>query len=221
MLIDAPPADLPIAGIIPFSPTDWPGHLVATAFTQGCPLTCRYCHNPSLQQVCPGTARISDVLDLLEQRRGLLDGAVISGGEPLMHSGSSSSGLAVAIARVHEAGFLVGLHTSGYAPARLARLLSDPACVPDWVGLDIKALPADFPLVSRGSARVAAGAWECLEMLLHARVEVTVRTTLWPGSVLEKHLPELKAQVARYGLPLTVQWARGVDKAGFFLNTHP
>ena len=38
---------LPVAGIIPFSATDWPGQLTITVFTQGCPLRCVYCHNPA------------------------------------------------------------------------------------------------------------------------------------------------------------------------------
>lgn len=210
---DAPPAALPIAGIIPFSPTDWPGHLVATAFTQGCPLNCRYCHNPALQDICPGSAGLDELLHLLSQRHGLLDGAVISGGEPLMHRG-----LPFAITRIHEAGFPCGLHTSGYEPTRLASLLADQLFTPDWVGLDVKALPDDFPLVSRGSTRVARGAWDCLEMLLEANVDVTVRTTLWHGSLLEKHLPELERKVAEYGLSLTVQWARNVSESGHFLG---
>ena len=41
---------LALAGLIPFSATDWPGKLTATVFTQGCPLRCAYCHNAQLQE---------------------------------------------------------------------------------------------------------------------------------------------------------------------------
>ena len=135
-----PTHDLPVAGIIPFSATDWPGKLTATAFTQGCPLKCVYCHNPSLQEFTSGAHNFAEVLELLDARRGLLDGLVISGGEP-----TASPGLAEAIAATHQMGFRVGLHTCGYAPNRLAKLLADPATTPDWIGFDVKGLPQDMP----------------------------------------------------------------------------
>lgn len=152
---------LPIAGIIPFSATDWPGKLTATVFVQGCPLACVYCHNSALQAFAPqGGAAIAstqeiagdgigdrklfrDVMDLLRGRHGLLDGLVISGGEPL-----SSPALPAAIAAAHAEGFQVGLHTSGYAPARLRKLLADDSTRPEWIGLDVKALPEHLPEVA-------------------------------------------------------------------------
>ena len=43
------PADaLVIAGLVPMSTVDWPDHLSATVFTQGCPWNCFYCHNQAL-----------------------------------------------------------------------------------------------------------------------------------------------------------------------------
>lgn len=36
---------LSIAGLVPFSSSDWPGRLAATVFLQGCPWDCFYCHN--------------------------------------------------------------------------------------------------------------------------------------------------------------------------------
>lgn len=207
------PCSLPVGGLLPFSPTDWPGHLVATVFTQGCPLNCSYCHNPQLRPIGGPARGFQEVLDLLRQRRGLLDGAVISGGEPLMHRD-----LGAAIAAIHDLGFAVGLHTSGYAPQRLAHLLENPATRPDWVGLDIKGLPADAQEVCRCSPAAAAGCWECLGMLLDAGIDIQVRTTIWPGSRLERSLPALQEKVAGFGVQLVVQTARGVDAEGRFVG---
>lgn len=126
-------SDFRIAGIIPFSATDWPGKLTATAFTQGCPWRCRYCHNPALQGFSAGTQSLQAFLELLGKRKGLLDGAVISGGEP-----TAQRGLGAAIAAIHDAGFPVGLHTCGYLPGRLAALLDDAATRPEWMVLSPK-----------------------------------------------------------------------------------
>jgi len=39
---------LRIGGFVPFTAIDYPGHLAAVIFCQGCPWRCRYCHNPHL-----------------------------------------------------------------------------------------------------------------------------------------------------------------------------
>ncbi|MDY6054758.1 anaerobic ribonucleoside-triphosphate reductase activating protein [Micrococcus sp.] len=197
-----------LAGIIPFSATDWPGRLTVTAFTQGCPLACRYCHNPALRPMRPGRP-FAEVFPVLEERRGLVDALVISGGEPL-----SQPGLGEAIAAVHERGFPVGLHTSGYRAAAVRTLLQAPETTPDWVGLDVKALPEDCVRLFGMSPRAAQGCWESLAALREAGVPVQVRTTVWPA--FTDHLPELEARVAEYGCPLVVQRARGVDAQGYY-----
>lgn len=204
-----------MAGIIPFSATDWPGRLTVTAFTQGCPLRCSYCHNPALQAFRPGAHDFTEVLDLLRARRGLIDALVISGGEPL-----ACAGLGGAVAATHGIDFPVGLHTSGYAPARLRTLLSDATTRPDWIGFDVKALPLHLPSVASVSNAVAARMWESLDIVCGAAHEhgmgLQLRTTLWPGSVIEQHLNQLQDAVAQRGHELVLQWARGVDAQGVY-----
>ena len=203
--------DLPVAGLLPFSATDWPGRLTATVFTPGCPLACRYCHNPALRDFRSGVVSFSGVLELLDVRRGLLDALVISGGEPTAHRG-----LRAAVAATHDLGFPVGLHTSGYSPTRLAALLSDPATCPDWIGLDVKGLPDSVPGVVGCTPATARRMWESLAVVTAAGVDVQVRTTVWRGSVLERQLPELRARVRAHGHELVVQYARGVDADGHY-----
>ena len=48
-------------------------------------------------------------------------------------------------------------------------------------------------------------------------VQLQMRTTLWPGSVIEEHLEELQAEVAKLGYELHLQWARNVDEAGRYV----
>ena len=214
---------LHIAGIIPFSATDWPGKLTATAFVQGCPWRCVYCHNWELQPFVaevedPDESSLEALLALLRSRRGLLDGAVISGGEP-----TAQLGLGSAVAKIHDEGFPVGLHTCGYAPKRLAALLSRPETRPEWIGIDVKGLPEDMPGVVGCSPTTARGAWEALELVTAAgrrgEIDVEVRTTIWPGSVLEQHLGEVRSRVADLGYELVVHEARGVDADGRYIGS--
>lgn len=200
------PNPLPIAGIIPFSATDWPGKITVTAFTQGCPLRCFYCHNPQLQAFTPAAYNFDDVLAVATTRRKLIDALVISGGEP-----TAVSGLGDAIAASHAAGFPIGLHTCGYRPQVITALLTRPETTPDWVGLDIKALPKDMHEVTGIHATAANRVWDSLAALSRAEVPLQVRTTVWRGGAVEKHLPELQRRLTNLGHDLVVQQARRMD----------
>ena len=170
-----PPAradTLPVAGLTPLSSCDWPGRLVATVFLQGCPWRCTYCHNPDLLDPrVPGSVPWQRVRDLLARRAGLLDGLVLSGGEPTLHEG-----LGAAVREVRAAGFAVGLHTAGAYPRRLGEVLP----LVDWVGLDIKA-PADGYAAVTGAGASATAAFASLRLVLDAGVPVQVRTTVDPA----------------------------------------
>jgi pyruvate formate lyase activating enzyme len=186
------PEPLHVGGVVPFSATDFPGALAAVVFCQGCPWRCGYCHNPHL---IPPAQRSGvawpDVLDWLNERRGLLDAVVFSGGEPL-----AQPSLIEAMHAVRVLGFAVGLHTGGAYPRRLAQSLS---CV-DWVGFDIKAARDEYASVTtvRGSGNAA---WTSLEHVLRSGVECEVRTTvhalLTPADALQRIARDLAARDVR------------------------
>ena len=138
------------------STVDWPDHLTATVFLQGCPWNCFYCHNQALIPTrTPGAVAWDEVRALLGRRRGLLDGVVFTGGEALRQDA-----LADAVAEVVEAGFRVGLHTAGAYPRRLHDLVASGLV--DWVGLDIKALPEHYQdVVGRPAAQRHGRACGC------------------------------------------------------------
>lgn len=171
--------DLQIAGMQPMSGVDWPGKLVATLFLQGCPWVCPYCHNHAiLDPRLPGVVGWEEVEDLLTRRHGLLDGVVFSGGEA-----TRQVALGDAMERVHDLGYLVGLHTAGPYPHRLEELLA--AGLVDWVGIDVKALPGDYAEVA---GRQGAGwkAWESLRRVAaHPEVDHEVRVTVYPGGPVD------------------------------------
>lgn len=122
---------LRVGGLTRCSAADYPGKLAAVVFCQGCAWRCGYCHNPELQPA-RGAREIPwpEVRAFLEKRRGLLDAVVFSGGEP-----TQQPGLAAAMREVRAMGYLVGLHTAGIVPRRLAQVLP----LLDWVAMDAKA----------------------------------------------------------------------------------
>jgi pyruvate formate lyase activating enzyme len=182
-----------VAGLVRLSTVDWPGALAAVVFLQGCPWRCVYCHNEEiLDPRAPGTIAWSEVVEFLGRRRGLLDGVVFSGGEPLL-----SAALPSAIAQVRSLGFEIGLHTGGAWPARLAALLDDG--VLDWVGLDVKHLPERYAQVT-GVASSGAAAWASLDALLASGVAHEVRTTVDPTVHTRDDLLALADRLATMGV---------------------
>ena len=75
-----------IVGVEKSSFVDYPGRTAAVLFTPGCNMDCFYCHNRHL--LAPGENDPAyderDVIAFLRKRIGLLDGVVISGGEPTL-----------------------------------------------------------------------------------------------------------------------------------------
>lgn len=189
--------DLDIAGLVPLSSVDWPDHLVATVFCQGCPWRCPYCQNSEILDTrTPGIVPWGEVENLLDRRAGLLDGVVFTGGEALRQEA-----LIAAIHAVKARGMGVGLHTAGAYPRRFAQVLPDL----DWVGLDIKALPEDYQEAAGFDAGTKA--WKSLE-LVHAEscrsgraapLTYEVRTTVFPGSPADRHFEGIVDAVRRAG----------------------
>lgn len=129
-----------ICGLQKLAMVDFPGKLAATVFTGGCNLRCPFCHNALLVTRLdenPAEYDPEDVLAFLKTRRGLLDGVVISGGEPLMQPG-----LEPFIRSVRELGFAVKLDTNGAYPEKLQSLLD--AHLLDYVAMDVKNSPTRY-----------------------------------------------------------------------------
>ena len=190
-------ADLPgaarlrVGGLQRWTSIDFPGRLAAVVFCQGCPWRCSYCQNPELLDARAGPQLAWDeVIDFLRMRRGLLDGVVFSGGEPLLQAA-----LPAALQEVRALGFEVALHTSGMYPERFAQVLP----LLDWVGLDIKAPwhRLDTVTASRGSS---ARVMDSLLQLLLSGVDHECRTT-WSPELFPLHeLHALTEELAGLGV---------------------
>lgn len=183
-------AELRVGGFVRLSTCDWPGELVATIFSQGCPWACGYCHNPHL---IPPNAKTdiawSDVLCFLESRRGLLDGVVFSGGEPTLQTA-----LPEAICAVRALGFRIGLHSAGPYPERLAAVLP----LIDWIGFDVKAAFAEYAGIT-GVSGSGDKAKQSLRYVLASGIACDIRTTVHSALLDHAALARLKSEVAGHG----------------------
>ena len=162
-----------ILGLQKLSLLDFPGKVAATVFTGGCNLRCPFCHNASLVLPGRGTSALDagGVLDFLASRRGLLDGVVLSGGEPLLQPDAADF-----LAEVKAMGFAVKLDTNGCHPDALADILDRRLA--DYVAMDIKNSLEKYPWTVGVPGFDTAPVERSARLLMEGPADYEFRTTL-------------------------------------------
>lgn len=187
-------SSLLVGGITPFSTVDWPGKLACVAFLAGCPWRCPYCQNHLLQSFDAAAQTGDDLFAFLNERRGLLDGVVFSGGEPLAQAATIE-----AAQTARQMGFAIGLHTCGAYPERLRQILPSV----DWAGIDIKA-PWDAYDRITGAPNTGTLVQESLDIILQSGVAMEARTTWHPALLSPEDITAIAHNLASCGVP---SWA--------------
>lgn len=169
---------------------DFPSKISVVLFTVGCPFRCPFCHNPSLvlpekfEQGLP----IEEVQAFLEKRRGVLDGVVISGGEPTIHAG-----LPDFLRYVKDLGFSTKVDTNGVYPEVIQQLM-DAALVDYWA-MDVKTSMAAYRDVAHVPVPTAA-IQRSIFLLLHGGSDYEFRTTVVRGIHTADDCEQMAREVA-------------------------
>ncbi|MGI6153892.1 MAG: anaerobic ribonucleoside-triphosphate reductase activating protein [Christensenellaceae bacterium] len=159
-----------ISGLVKTTTIDYPGALAAAVFTPGCNYDCGFCHNRMLLASSGKMLDDAEVLGFFEKRRGLLDGVVISGGEPTLQKDL------VPFARtLKKMGYKVKLDTNGSRPQVVESLLSGGLL--DYVAMDYKAPFSEYPRICGADA---SGVQQSIKLLHEAGIEWEMRTTVIP-----------------------------------------
>ncbi len=135
-----------IGGFQKTSMIDFPGLVSCVVFTSGCNFICPYCHNPDLAagKFPDGeNAFISEqeIHSFLGKRKKLLDGVVISGGEPTLQKDLENFCL-----KIKSMGYQVKLDTNGSNPQILEDLFQKKFV--DFIAMDIKTNLKGYGLVA-------------------------------------------------------------------------
>lgn len=125
--------DIPIKQFLGTSLVDYPGKLASIIFTGGCNFRCRYCYNRGLIDPSEGFDIEADkILRSLSNRRGFVEGVVVTGGEPTMHHA-----LIDLLHSIKKLGFAVKLDTNGSHPEMLDWIIEEKLA--DYIAMDYKA----------------------------------------------------------------------------------
>jgi len=170
-----------IAAVVPTTLIDYPDRTAALIFTAGCNLRCPFCHNREL--VLPEEAarvsliRESDIVTLLADRQGFLDGVVISGGEPTLQPD-----LAHFLERIKDLGFLVKLDTNGTRPEVLEALLE--ARLVDYVAMDVKGPASKYGELAGVAVKIDTIS-RAIRLIIERAPDYEFRTTVAPTLTVE------------------------------------
>jgi len=179
----------PIKGYLPSSLIEWEGRVACAVFLPRCNFRCPFCHAGRLVLTPDelGDMSLESILSDLHSRRGWIDGAVVSGGEPTLHEGLPDL---IDALREHVRG--VKLDTNGSRPAAVRDLIERRLV--DFVAMDIKAPLGEAYRAAAGVEVDCSAIAETVDLLRADGVGHEFRTTVVPGL----HKAEDVVAIARF-----------------------
>ena len=179
---------LPIKAVQKLSLVDYPGRLCSVIFLGGCNFRCGYCYNVDLVLHPEKIPSISEgeVLDLLAERFGLVDGVCLTGGEPALHGGIFDF-----VQKVKDIGYSIKIDTNGSRP-EILRHLTRKGLV-DYVAMDVKA-PLERYAEVAGVEVDPRAIEKSIDLIRGADADYEFRTTVLPTIVTRKEI----LGIARY-----------------------
>lgn len=178
-----------IGGFQPLTVSDYPGCVAAMVFTQGCNFRCPFCHNGTLLQSVPDDQLVDDnqLLERLCERKKILDGIVISGGEPTIQED-----LPVFIEKCRRMDFKIKLDTNGSRPDMIRLLLAEQLL--DYIAMDIKAPLSKYSRLSGIDCPVDK-IRESIGIIANSRIASEFRTTYVPGLLTQKDIDSIRLMI--------------------------
>ena len=199
-----------IGGFQKNSLIDFPGTIACVLFTRGCNFTCPYCHNPDLAArtavPCGGgssglnqlnssrsdNADQKKIFEILDKRKGMIEGVVITGGEPTLQADLTDF-----IQTVRQMGYKVKLDTNGTAP-RIIDALFDLGLL-DYLAMDIKTDIDHYPMVMKNPGHLDR-VMESISLIMAKAPAYEFRTTCAKPFVT----PDIMKNIGRMMLKWTI-----------------
>ncbi|MBN2617842.1 MAG: anaerobic ribonucleoside-triphosphate reductase activating protein [Spirochaetales bacterium] len=156
-----------LGGFLPTTLLDYPGEVASVLFLPLCNLTCPYCHNPSLVHNETETLLdIEEITNKIFQRRKVIGGVVITGGEPTLYQDLNHY-----INLFQSWGLKVKVDTNGTRPNIIKTLK------PDYFAMDLKTSINKYSALGFNGGNEIV---ESLEWLKKSGIDYEIRTTAAP-----------------------------------------
>lgn len=158
-------------GMDKLSLLDFEDKVSAVLFCKPCNFRCPFCHNGLTVLESDEEISWETVISYLNQRKGILDAVVFTGGEVTL-----MPDLKEKIKQVKDMGFLIKLDTNGTNPKILQDLINNNLL--DYVAMDIKNSKSKYPLTTGCVNNFFDKVYESYKILLNSGLDFELRTTL-------------------------------------------
>lgn len=175
-----------ISGVQKTSLIDYPGKIVSIIFTQGCNFKCPYCHNSELIPMKSKDHEYfsSDyIFNLLNNRKKLIDGISITGGEPTLQKD-----LYDFINKIKEINLKVKLDTNGSNPDMLKKLIENKLI--DYIAMDIKGPLDKYKKITFKQLNIGK-IIDSISLIQSSKINYEFRTTVVPEIHKEKDIKKI------------------------------
>jgi pyruvate formate lyase activating enzyme len=179
-----------IGGLEKLTLTDFPNKMACIVFLVNCNFKCPYCYNKELtaykffkkskRQLIPD----KEFFQFLEKNKKMLDGVVITGGEPTI-----SPGLIEFMKKIKKMGFAIKLDSNGTNPQILEEALNKKLI--NYIAMDIKAPLKKYKDLTRTKISPKKIA-ESIEIIKNSNIPHEFRTTLYPKLKIEDFIEMAK-----------------------------
>jgi len=169
-----------IGGLQKTSLLDYPDTISAIIWTIGCNFRCPFCYNKDLVLGKVGSMPEEEILSFLEKRKGLLEGIVISGGEPLMQKD-----IVQFVEKVKKLRYLIKIDTNGMYPEKLKELI-DKKLV-DYIAMDVKAPKKKYDKLTDVKTDIKK-IEKSIEIIKNSKLGYEFKTTFAPGLLTKEDI---------------------------------
>lgn len=172
-----------IGGFQKTSLLDYPDQVSSIFWTVGCNFNCPFCYNKNLVEDKVEKIPEGEILSFLKKRKGLLDGVVISGGEPLLQED-----LVDFAGKIKKLGYLVKIDTNGTFPDKIKELIDKKQV--DYIAMDIKAPKKKYNTLT-GIKTDISKIEKSIEIIKNNSTDYEFKTTFIPQLLQKEDIVEI------------------------------
>ena len=161
-----------IVGFQKLTMVDYPGKMACIIFTEGCNYRCPYCHNSLLvYEKSDYEIKEEEIFNYLDKRKGIIEGIVISGGEPTLQSD-----LKEFLIKLRNYPISIKLDTNGSNPKIIKELIDNNLV--DYIAMDIKNSIKKYPITTAINKINTDNVLESINILKKSKIDYEFRTTI-------------------------------------------
>ena len=172
-----------IGGFQKTSLIDYPDLISAIIWAVKCNFYCPFCYNKNLVEGNVEMISEDEVFNFLKKRKNVLEGLVISGGEPFLQKDITDF-----TKKVKKLGYKVKIDTNGTYPEKLKELIDKKQV--DYVAMDIKAPIKKYNKLTGVKTNISK-IKKSVDIIQKSNLDYEFRTTIIPDLLKKEDIVEI------------------------------